>query len=249
MIAAAMERAIRLTQEWERRNTSWSAELNRPMLVFALDAIGAKVDDSSAILDLGCADGHMTGIFAQTASRAVGIDVSFDFVRRAADAQPEGSFACAEAERLPFRDRSFDVVYVGSVFQYTEREAALRDCARVLRSGGLLVSIENLQGSPFARAARAFIALTGRAYPAHQTPRRHLRLEEAGLYLRHFTSMEWRVFNLTTLPPFLAARLLRRRTLFPRGLYDFFHAADQRLFRAVRGLKSLAWHIVICARR
>jgi len=191
----------------------------------------------------------MAGIFARTASRAVGVDVSFDFARRAADAQPECFFACAVAERLPFRDQSFDVVYVASVLQYTEREAALRDCARVLRPGGLLVSIENLYGSPFARAARVFIRITRRAYPARQTPRRHLRLEEAGVYLRHFTSMESRVFNLTTLPPFLAARLLGRRKPFARGLYDFFHAADRRLFGTVPGLKSAAWHIVICARR
>lgn len=142
-----MERSTQLSRDWETRNASWSAGLNRPMLAFALDAIGAKVDHSSAILDLGCADGHMAGIIAQAVSQAVGIDVSFDFARRAAGAQRTSSFACAVAERLPFRDLSFDVVYAGSVFQYTDREAALRECTRVLRSGGLLVSIENLHGS------------------------------------------------------------------------------------------------------
>ena len=76
--------------------------------------------------------------------RVVGIDQSADMLRGARDRN--GTFAGlvrGRAERLPFRDASFDHVTFTYLLRYVDDPAAtLRELARVLRPGGRLATLE-----------------------------------------------------------------------------------------------------------
>jgi len=159
--------------------------------------------------------------------------------------------ACGSAESIPLRDAAFDAVFVDSVIQYADRETVLRECVRVLRPGGLLVTIENLRGHPLARAARAWVWLSRRRPPPHLVPRDRLRREDASVYLRHFPSCESAVFNLSTLLLYVPVRLtlgMRRRRTLDR-IYAILHRIDRWLLKRFPVLEHVSWHIVLCAKR
>ncbi|HEY3208702.1 MAG TPA: class I SAM-dependent methyltransferase [Actinomycetota bacterium] len=104
------------------------------------------------ILDLGCGDGSHMGVLA-TGGRVVGSDVSVAALREARQAGP---VAGAEGERLPFRDRTFDLVHVSHVLHHArDFEAVLYEVGRVLKPTGYLVLIETCEDSPVMRLARA----------------------------------------------------------------------------------------------
>jgi len=90
-----------------------------------------------------------TGLVARAlreryACRVVGLDQSPDMLAAARDR--DGLFAGlvrARAERLPFRDASFDHVTFTYLLRYVDDPAAtLRELARVLRPGGRLATLE-----------------------------------------------------------------------------------------------------------
>ena len=91
------------------------------------------------ILDAGCGTGGMLGFLGQYGS-VVGIDVfaeAIDFARRRDGAR----LARASVTRLPFPDKSFDVVTEFEVINHwsvDDDQAAFNEIARVLRGGGLL---------------------------------------------------------------------------------------------------------------
>ena len=110
------------------------------------DAIGRHVGAGDRVLDLGCGTGELTGALAQAGIRAAGCDISRQMLRRAArdPGRRAGSVQWVQLEpgwrRLPFASAAFDAVVAASVLEYVaEPVAVLRECARVLRPGGVVV--------------------------------------------------------------------------------------------------------------
>lgn len=94
------------------------------------------------LLEVGCGIGTDLVRFAAGGARVSGVDLSqtaIDLARQNLTlhgAQAE-ELRVANAEALPYRDNTFDVVYGHGVIQYTADPARLvKECARVLRSGG-----------------------------------------------------------------------------------------------------------------
>lgn len=245
--------AARLQNAWIEHNTSWSPELNRPMIACVMESIARHAAIGDPILDIGCGDAHMTAILADAGFRSVGLDVNGELLRSVKEQRAGCELAVGAIERLPFPDGSFELAYVGSVLQYADRPACLAEIIRVLRPGGFLITIENLHGSPVARAARLYMAIARRRYPAFLTPLHHLERREVAIYERVFGRVESRCFNLFTPILFaVACGHLKLRGRIPNGatdLYDRLHAADRWAIDKLPVLEHLAWHIVICARK
>jgi ubiquinone/menaquinone biosynthesis C-methylase UbiE len=95
-------------------------------------------------LDVGAGPGSITATLGHAAGPdglALGVDVSEPMLARAvrAAAAPQVGFLRADAQRLPFRDQSFDVAVSIAVFQLIpDPAAALSEIARVLKPGGRL---------------------------------------------------------------------------------------------------------------
>jgi ubiquinone/menaquinone biosynthesis C-methylase UbiE len=111
-------------------------------------AVGWHARAGDRILDLGCGTGELARALAAAGLRVAGCDISRQMLVRAVRAGGAGQGdGCArwvrlapEWQSLPFDSAAFDVVVVASVLEYVaEPIAVLRECARVLRPGGVVL--------------------------------------------------------------------------------------------------------------
>src|SRR5436190_23256181 len=112
-----------------------SSELGASALRIVLRLLG---DGPGRLLDIGCGGGFNALAFAERGWAVTGVDVSTAQLELARGRGIE--VVEADAAALPFDDASFDAAV--SVFTHTDIddfEAAMREAARVLRSGGRLV--------------------------------------------------------------------------------------------------------------
>lgn len=101
-----------------------------------------RFDGAQTLLDVGSGTGHFGRHFSRLGLRDVGVDISAPMLREAARL---GSPSCilGDALRLPFDDRSFDLVAIVTTLAFvTDPEQVLRDAVRVSRRG-LLVGALN----------------------------------------------------------------------------------------------------------
>jgi len=97
------------------------------------------------VLDLGCGTGHcIPGLMARYRhAETVALDIALPML---AQARRRGRWlrkprcVCGDAERLPFVDGSFDLVFSNLVLQWcVDIEAVFSELQRILRPGGLLL--------------------------------------------------------------------------------------------------------------
>lgn len=112
-------------------------------LVSMTASVGRYVQSGDKLLDLGCGTGELTRALARRGVRATGCDISREMLQRAAR-EPSDCADWVQLElgwtRLPFESSMFDAVVAASVLEYVvEPAAVLRECARVLRPGGVVL--------------------------------------------------------------------------------------------------------------
>ncbi len=97
------------------------------------------------VLDLACGSGRHAARFAERGARVVGFDLSMPLLVRARHRRgPAMALVRGDKRRLPFRDRSFDlVVNLFTSFGYfaddAEHRAVLEGAAAALSAGGTFV--------------------------------------------------------------------------------------------------------------
>ena len=110
--------------------------------IFLLKRLGAVLD--MRVLDVGCGPGNLSAHIAEVVGdkgSVIGIDPSKERIAIALEkTMPNLSFYEGKAEDLSlFPSASIDVVFVNSTFHWVEDQpAALKECARVLKTGGRL---------------------------------------------------------------------------------------------------------------
>jgi O-antigen biosynthesis protein len=94
------------------------------------------------VLDIASGEGYGSALLATIAARVVGVDVSEEAVRHAAESYRGHNlgFHRGEATKIPAEDASIDVVVSFETLEHLEaHEEFLREIKRVLRPGGVLV--------------------------------------------------------------------------------------------------------------
>jgi SAM-dependent methyltransferase len=160
-IMARMDRRTKHSREDSRKNRSYwdrssdeyqerhGPQLNTRPLAWGLWSIPESqlvvLGDvrNQDVLELGCGGGQWSMFLEQAGARPVGLDNSFGQLRHArrllGEADVMVPLVQASAERLPFRDGAFDVVFCDhGAMSFADPGVTIPEAARVLRPGGLL---------------------------------------------------------------------------------------------------------------
>jgi SAM-dependent methyltransferase len=141
----------------ERRLPCYEGQLSGFHRAFAreLQAIvdGLPIGSGMRVLDLACGDGFYTQRIAGrlgSEGSITGVDINLAYLAQARAAVPRRAgwaaidFVAATVDRLPFQDRTFDLVWCAqSLYSLPDPLVAIGHMARVLRPGGLVAVLEN----------------------------------------------------------------------------------------------------------
>ncbi|NUP95272.1 MAG: class I SAM-dependent methyltransferase [Planctomycetaceae bacterium] len=144
--ALAPRYAYRYSFEFSRLfQEDWHAEMLRLL-----------PERSERVLDLGCGTGFFLAELEALRPGAVGLDISHAMLRVSEQYVPGARLVTADAERLPFIDRSFDAIFCkGSLHHTRDHVRFLSNCARALRPEGVLIMSEPCNDNFLIRWARA----------------------------------------------------------------------------------------------
>lgn len=99
--------------------------------VVALSTEGLTID---SVLDVGTGTGIFAEEFSRLHTQIAGVDVNTELLAVAREHVPEGTFREAPAEKLPFEDNTFDLVFLGHVLHETDDPLkALEEAHRVAK--------------------------------------------------------------------------------------------------------------------
>ena len=123
----------------ERRFHGEPDRLRRPERV-ALMEVDRTADlaleglEASTALDVGTGSGLFAEAFARRGLTVSGVDANPEMLPAAQKYVPLGNFRPGTAEKLPFADAAFDLVFLGHVLHETDRPLeALKEARRVSR--------------------------------------------------------------------------------------------------------------------
>lgn len=102
--------------------------------------MAAELAPGGAVLEVGCGSGMGLPYLQAHSGMVVGGDYTMALLEEARRHLPDANLVRMDAQRLPFRDRSFDaVVMLEMIYYVADQEAALAECRRVLKPGGKLM--------------------------------------------------------------------------------------------------------------
>jgi SAM-dependent methyltransferase len=126
----------------------------RYLLELAAAHFGQLADLS--VLDVGCGLGLIHKSIRPSFGSLDGIDTSEEMVQNAARLNGAVSYRSYDGDRLPYADRSFDLLFAINVLHHVPevaRGGLLREMARVTRHEGVVVIFEHNPLNPLTRLA------------------------------------------------------------------------------------------------
>jgi len=135
---------------WQESARAWIAEMGKRGDFgrrYVLDPVmlpRAVARKPRNALDVGCGEGRFCRMLGRTGIDVVGVDPTPALIAAARARDTKGVYLEGSAERLPFREDSFDlVVSYLSLIDIPDIQLAIREMARVVKPGGALL-IANL---------------------------------------------------------------------------------------------------------
>ena len=134
---------------WEKHADWWQdeftdgvdAEYEEQIIPLALDLLAGR----DRLLDIGTGEGQIARrLLAADADTVVGVDPTASQITEAVSRGGGPHYLRSSADALPFADDTFDGALACLVYEHIDAmEAALTECARILRPGGRFVFMLN----------------------------------------------------------------------------------------------------------
>lgn len=127
---------------------------------YMFETVARQVWTGRRVLEVGCGQGPLLNHLPQYGAAVVGLDMSEASLRRAAEGARElgnesVTLLQGDAEKLPFRDNTFDAVVSFGVLHHTpDTDGAVQEVRRVLKPGGTATVMLYRTGNPKWLATR-----------------------------------------------------------------------------------------------
>ena len=111
---------------------------------------GAAIDQAigaaaiATAVDLGAGTGRLTAALCERGLEVIALEPDAEMAKLLTARLPRIRAEIATAERMPLPDASVDAVFVGQAFHWFSRPEADREIARVLRPGGIVAILTNV---------------------------------------------------------------------------------------------------------
>lgn len=213
------------------------------------------------ILELGCGFGESSVYMAKKGGDVTATDLSAGMLQLAEKvAAYHGTHiktVKCSADKLPFANDSFDMVYAANVLHHVDIQAALTECYRVLRKGGVLVSCDPIDYNPVIKIYRKM------ASEVRTTDEHPLKRKDIKLFQKYFHTVaykgKWFFTNWIFIKFYLFDhidpgkerywKLILKRNKELEPLYTKLEKMDRKVLSWCPWLKWLCWNMVVIARK
>jgi ubiquinone/menaquinone biosynthesis C-methylase UbiE len=194
----------------------------------------SQPNPNQTIVDIGCGFGANLPVL-NPLGRVVGVDVSLDALRAIAQ-RPALGLVQAEADALPFRADTFDIVALLAIIEHAEDDdRVLSESWRVARRGGLQILLTS-----------AFMLL----WSHHDEANQHKRRYRTGQMNRLLRAAGWipvrtSYVNVIVFPAAALIRFIQRHQRIPENSSEYDMGPDLGpLNRVLEGLLTLETWII-----
>lgn len=152
------------------------------------------------VLDLGCGNGKSTANIV--GKNVFGVDLSVKQLAIAREKFPERQFLVADATKLPFKSNVFDLIVMINVLHHlgNKPRRCLKECYRVLKRGGILLTVDPNLTNPFGFMMREGYKIFNLKKIFPSFPQFALQADEyqftKGEYFKLFRSSPFKEFSI-----------------------------------------------------
>jgi ubiquinone/menaquinone biosynthesis C-methylase UbiE len=105
------------------------------------------ITSATSVMDIGCGTGQTAAyLYCEYGCDVTACDINETMVQKANRRFERLNLPCRASienvEHLSFTDQTFDIVLLESVAAFTDLSISLKECRRVLKTGGVLLAIE-----------------------------------------------------------------------------------------------------------
>ena len=136
-----MEEKKEIEEYYKRRALTYAELDSAKTIVACVRAIGIedhlrimRIKKSDIVLDIGCGNGRFLRAFSELSENVFGLDLSKEMLQEAR--KRHGNLVRGDAEALPFRSNSFDVVHSAGLLGVYKSEKIIEECFRVAKQHG-----------------------------------------------------------------------------------------------------------------
>jgi ubiquinone/menaquinone biosynthesis C-methylase UbiE len=229
--------------EAARYRRPWARTFHRQNLLQMIDMVGLE----GRILDNGCGTGILLDAARDRippAAQVIGLDISRGMLAKAR--HHHNRLVRGDATRLPFADAVFDTVFARSLLHHLpDREAGVREIARVLKPGGGLVVLDTHK--TIISTVPRLIANHGDHFDGDHGNFRTREL--TGLLGRHLRVEAVEYMGYVAYPLLAFPDLIDFGRWLPLNRLSPALLAVDRALSKVPGVRCLGWGVIVKARR